>query len=347
MAAPNATSLREPLNATAWDPAGLTAWESPWAPVFMSSPFREPPSLRPLYVALFAVTYAAIVAGNSLLVAAIFLDRRLHRPMFVLLANLAACDLLGSTATLPGYARNVASADGVPLGACVAQMYVAHIYGALAGLSLASMAVDRALAVRLPLRYASIVTNRRALVACAAVDGFAAAVMLGFVALASRLRLCGERHVAMPHCDHFALVRMACDAAGDAAANRAYDLAVKSTLLAGGAATVLASYALVATLRRGGGDGDGASRRSRGKALRTCVTHLMVFLVLQVSVVLLIAQNHIQRYLVDSVYLPAYLAINFHVVPPLLNPIIYGLRTVEIQHGVRKLFRRKVLPAYH
>nr|XP_032835000.1 olfactory receptor 52K2-like [Petromyzon marinus] len=327
MSPPNATSLRGPLNATAWDPAppagppaGVTAWESPWALAFMSSPFREPPSLRPLYVALFAAAHAAIVAGNSLLLAAILLDRRLHRPMFVLLANLAACDLLGSAATLPGYARYAAGADGVPLGACLAQMFAGHVYGApLAGLSLASMAVDRALAVRLPLRYAALATNWRAL-----------------------------RPVAMPHCDHFALVRMACDdaAGGDASVNRAYDLGVKAALLAGGAATVLASYALVATLGCGGAR-DGAERRGRGKALRTCVTHLMVFLVLQVSVVLLIAQNHIQRYLVDSVYLPAYLAINFHVVPPLLNPIIYGLRTVEIQHGVRKLFRRKVLPITH
>ncbi|XP_075911357.1 olfactory receptor-like protein I9 [Petromyzon marinus] len=187
MSPPNATSLRGPLNATAWDPAppagppaggagshavtpagppaGVTAWESPWALVFMSSPFREPPSLRPLYVALFAAAHAAIVAGNSLLLAAILLDRRLHRPMFVLLANLAACDLLGSAATLPGYARYAAGvADGVPLGACLAQMFAGHVYGApLAGLSLASMAVDRALAVRLPLRYAALATNWRAL----------------------------------------------------------------------------------------------------------------------------------------------------------------------------------------
>ncbi|EPY86636.1 hypothetical protein CB1_000305006 [Camelus ferus] len=68
------------------------AWNESGTSDFVLLGLGAPPSLRPLLWAALLVAYLATVLGNGALVGLIALDRRLHRPMYRLLAHLALLD---------------------------------------------------------------------------------------------------------------------------------------------------------------------------------------------------------------------------------------------------------------
>ncbi|CAN0383971.1 unnamed protein product [Lampetra fluviatilis] len=139
----------------------------PGVPLYLDSPFRSPESLRPLAFTVILVLYCLIVTGNTLLCFLILRDPRLHRPMYILLANLSLNALVGSSATLPRAMRDLVASNAITAGECLAQVYFIHVYMSLEYYILASMSLDRYLAVCLPLRYGALFGNERALRTCA------------------------------------------------------------------------------------------------------------------------------------------------------------------------------------
>ncbi len=57
-------------------------------------PITTNPDISPLACLGFAVLILSTVIGNTLVLSALFLDKRLHRPSFFLIANMAIADLL-------------------------------------------------------------------------------------------------------------------------------------------------------------------------------------------------------------------------------------------------------------
>ncbi|KAM8872685.1 alpha-1A adrenergic receptor [Synchiropus picturatus] len=120
------------------------------------------------------------VLGNILVILSVLLHRHWRSVTHYFIANLAAADLLLSSAVLPF------SATSEALGRWVFGRVFCGVWAALdvlcctaSILSLCVISIDRYLAVSYPLRYPAMATGRRGLTAVAALWGLSAAISVG------------------------------------------------------------------------------------------------------------------------------------------------------------------------
>ncbi|XP_078738726.1 olfactory receptor 52K1-like, partial [Lampetra fluviatilis] len=268
-----------------------------------------PESLRPLAFTVILVLYCLIVTGNTLLCFLILRDPRLHRPMYILLANLSLNALVGSSATLPRAMRDLVASNAITAGECLAQVYFIHVYMSLEYYILASMSLDRYLAVCLPLRYGALFGNERALRTCAAVHAAAAACVSAILCLVLRLDLCRGRVVDELSCSHMSLAKLACN---DTSVNNVAGIAVTALTMGVGLVVIAASYARILC--------ECCSARGR-----------RAWAVFALCTLAVVAMPRLERYVRISSQARAVVNMAVYVLPPLLNPVIYGLRTAEIR----------------
>lgn len=72
------------------------------------------------------------------------------------------------------------------------------------------------------------------------------------------------------------------------------------------------------------------------KALRTCTSHFVVYVVYEISSVLIILSYRIPSI---SINMKKFLSILFIILPPAINPIIYGLVSKELRTSITKHIR--------
>ncbi|KAK5858151.1 hypothetical protein PBY51_002316 [Eleginops maclovinus] len=76
-------------------------------------------------------------------------------------------------------------------------------------------------------------------------------------------------------------------------------------------------------------------RSARSKAFQKCAPHLVVYVLYQTASVILII---IQRFPSLSQTIKRFFSILFIVIPPVINPIIYGLASKELRTSIVKHF---------
>ncbi|NXQ30952.1 O52B2 protein, partial [Alaudala cheleensis] len=276
----------------------------------------------------FCLMYLTAVLSNLALLLLIAADRRLHEPMYLFLAMLALSDLMLSTATVPKMlAIFWFGAREISFDACMAQMFFTHFSFIVESSVLLAMAFDRYVAVCEPLRYASLLTPAAIAKAAGAAVLRGLCIMFPPIFLLKRLPFCG--HKVMPHtyCEHMGVARLAC---ADIRPNVWYGLT--TALLSSGLDAVLIalSYALIlrAVFRL-------PSPEARRKALGTCGSHLCAILVFYVPAFFSFLTHRFGRHVPGHVHI--LLADLYVVVPPVLNPIVYGVRTRQIRERVTRL----------
>lgn len=105
--------------------------------------------------------YMAALAGNVLLLGLVAADKALQAPMYQLLGLLAAAHLVLATSTVPKAQAVLWGMSGdISFGACLAQLFVAPVAFIAESSVLLAMAVDRYVAIRQPLRYRALLTQR-------------------------------------------------------------------------------------------------------------------------------------------------------------------------------------------
>nr|XP_009943924.1 PREDICTED: olfactory receptor 52B2-like [Opisthocomus hoazin] len=277
----------------------------------------------------FCLMYITAVLGNSVLLFAVITDRSLHEPMYLFLAMLAVSDLMLSTTTVPKMlAIFWFSAREISFDACVTQMFFTHFIFIVESSVLLAMAFDRYVAVCDPLRYSSILTPLviGKIAVAAIVRGFC--IMSPPIFLLKRLPYCG--HNVMPHtyCEHMGIARLAC---ADIKANVWYGLT--TALLSSGLDVVLiaVSYALILRTVF-----QLPSPEARLKTLSTCGSHFCVILLFYVPAFFSLLTHRFGHQIPSRIHI--LLANLYVVVPPMLNPIVYGVRTRQIRERVVRLF---------
>lgn len=112
--------------------------------VFELEGFEVPQGQGPVLFFLALLNYMVVLLANGLVMGIIVADRALHRPMNVMICNLAACDLLGGTAVLIRLMIYLATGQKrIAYGEAIAQAFSVHTYGAAVHTILAAMAYDR------------------------------------------------------------------------------------------------------------------------------------------------------------------------------------------------------------
>ncbi|CAI9153178.1 unnamed protein product [Rangifer tarandus platyrhynchus] len=287
----------------------------------------------------FSSMYFVTILGNCTILFTISTERSLHKPMFLLLGMLALTDLGMSTTTIPKvlcifwFDQSDISFEG-----CLVQLFFLHSISALQSAILMSMAFDRYVAICEPLRYATILSNSR--IGLIGLVSLVRAVLLILpmpILLQQmpfharhRLTFC---HMVIPHtyCDHMAVVKLACD---DTRPNRIYGLFV--ILLVVGLDLVLIgfSYGLILqAVRRLN------SRDAICKALNTCSAHLFVILITYVPALFSSLTHRLGHNIPPHVHI--LLANLYLLLPSVFNPIIYGMKTKDIQIKVAKCLCRR------
>uniref|UniRef100_A0A8D3CUI4 G-protein coupled receptors family 1 profile domain-containing protein n=1 Tax=Scophthalmus maximus TaxID=52904 RepID=A0A8D3CUI4_SCOMX len=278
------------------------------------------------FLALF--NYIVVLLANGVVMCVIVIDKNLHRPMFVLVCNLVVCDLLGSTAVLPRLMMHSLTGEKrIGYMAAIAQAFSVHTYGAAMQTILGAMAYDRYIAVCEPLRYHAIMTPARLNACCILAWSVALLCIIVLFALHANTPLCGNtiRHV---YCSNRTILSLAC---GPTPINNIYGQCIATPNK-----IQLYDLTYLKIIKQGRADS-----RVRSKAFQTCSTHLVVYLLFQVAVLIIVVS---QRFTSVSKNIKKFFSILLIIMPPAINPIIYGLVSKELRASIFKHLTIKVSP---
>ncbi|XP_012642070.2 olfactory receptor 52D1-like [Microcebus murinus] len=277
----------------------------------------------------FCAMYLVALAGNSALILVIAMNNALHAPMYLFLCLLSLTDLALSSTTVPKMLAILwFHAGEISFAGCLTQMFCIHSVYTLESLILLAMAFDRYVAICNPLRY-SVILNHTVIGKIGLVGIFrSVAIVSPFIFLLRRLPYCGHHVMAHTYCEHMGIARLAC---ADITVNIVYGLTV--ALLAMGLDSILIAisygFILHAVFCL-------PTRDAQHKALSTCGSHLGVILVFYIPAFFSFLTHRFGHHRVPK-HVHIFLANLYVLVPPVLNPIIYGVRTREIRSRFLRL----------
>ncbi|KFO23986.1 olfactory receptor 51A4 [Fukomys damarensis] len=272
------------------------------------------------------------VVGNSIILFVIRTDPALHEPMYIFLSMLAASDLGLCASTFPTMVRLFwLGARELPSDLCVTQMFFIHAFTYVESGVLLVMAFDRFIAIWEPLHYATILPHSAVSKVGAAILFRAVLLNLPGTILLRNLLFPQISELSHCYCLHCDLVGLACS---DIHINSLVGLVSILFSLGLDSSLIMLSYALILWTVLGI-----ASPRERLKALNTCVSHLCIVLIFYLPKLGLSVLHRVEKHNYPAL---AVLMANLHfLVPPLMNPIVYCIKSKQIRQGFLKRFQQK------
>ncbi|XP_030055701.1 olfactory receptor 51E1 isoform X1 [Microcaecilia unicolor] len=272
--------------------------------------------------------YIIALVGNCTIIFAIKTEHSLHEPMYIFLSMLSFIDLLLSSCIMPRMLglfwfnwREIA------FDACLAQMFFIHFLSALESGILVAMAVDRYIAICHPLRYTSILTHSSIAKIGLVIIARGIAVMVPIPLLIKWLPFCRSNLLTHSFCLHQDAMNLAC---ANIRVNIIYGLFVILSVMGIDSLFIAISYILIIKSMI-----SLASDETGFKAFGTCTAHICAVLIFYIpliglSMVHRFGNNHFQQ-------IPIYMANIYLLVPPVLNPIVYGVKTKQIRSTITKM----------
>ncbi|XP_007442386.2 olfactory receptor 5V1-like [Python bivittatus] len=286
------------------------------------------PQVQLILFCVFFIIYIITVLGNFLIILIIRTDHSLHTPMFFFLSHLAFVDICYSTVTVPKMMANyIARQKTISFVGCVVQIF-SIIHFACVDFSLLSvMAYDRYVAICNPLHYSRIMKKQvcRQLVGGSWIMGFLDALINSLPV--KHLKFCWVPSINHYTCELPLVLSLSCSQTFNN-----YMLLIATSIIFAFTPffLIVVSYVYIVSsilhIR---------SAKGRSKAFSTCSSHLIVVCMFLFSVFF--------RYLKPSSKSPTDLekviSIQYTVITPMLNPIIYSLKNKEIKMVIGKSLR--------
>ncbi|KAG7239072.1 hypothetical protein INR49_030214 [Caranx melampygus] len=206
--------------------------------------------------------------------------------------------------------------------------FTSHMFGTTTNTVLMIMAFDRYVAICNPLRYSAIMSKK--MVIKLTVSAWGVAFVLVGILLGLTIRLSRCRTMIMnPYCDNASLFKLSCESVF---INNVYGLTFTVVLFTGSIGSMVLTYTKITVVCL-----TSKNKSLNSKALKTCSTHLLVYLIMVFSGMSLIALHRFPEY---TEYRKL-CSILFHIFPGSLNPIIYGVQSKEIRKFLAKLIEPK------
>ncbi|KAK2839610.1 hypothetical protein Q5P01_013350 [Channa striata] len=279
-------------------------------------------------VTIFSLTlfsYCVILLLNVALIVTVILEEKLHEPMYIFLCNLCLNSLYGTAAFYPKFLSDLLSNSHViSYSGCLLQIFVIYSYATTDFSVLAVMGYDRYVAICRPLQYHLVMTKYNiVLLVCFSrlVPLFNQAIVM---IMSSKLELCGS-HIDKLYCENWSILKLSCNSV---TTNNVVGF-VCIVVYFGHYLFIVYSYVqLVKSVLR--------SREGRRKFMQTCVPHLLCLLNVTVALLFdLMYARYGSASLSQSV--KNFMAIQFLLIPPILNPIIYGLKLTQVRNSLLSL----------
>lgn len=284
---------------------------------------------RQIYFALALTTYLFTIFVNLTLILTVCLDKSLHEPIYIFLSSLCLSGICGASSFYPKLLHDLlADSHIITYGGCLTQIFVVYYYVFCQFTSLTVMAYDRYLAICRPLQYRTLMTGQKVAQLLLLTWTFSLLETGVGSILTARLPLCGRR-ISKIFCTNWEVVKLSCS---NTAINNIYGfILVFLHLVQTGLILVSYTHLVQASL---------TLHSNRRKFMQTCVPHLVTLLVFVSS---LLFDAMYSRYGGGSTLLVLQnaLAAEFLVVPPLINPIIYGINLHQIRSKIIQHFSRK------
>lgn len=281
----------------------------------------------------FSSMYTVALTGNCLILLAVRRTHSLHQPMYYFLSMLALSDVGLSLSTLPSTLAVLwFDYRFIDFNACLIQMFFLHFFSVVESSVLLAMSFDRFVAISNPLRYASVLTNTVIIRIGVAIVARATLSLFPGPFLLKRLNYCpGKILLSHSFCFHADVMKLAC---ADITVNILYGLYVVLSTVGVDSLLIVMSYSLILYTVMGL-----ASPRERVRTLNTCVSHILAVLVFYIPVIGVSMIHRFGKHLPHIVH--ALVAYVYLVVPPVLNPIIYSVKSKPIRGAMFRVLRGK------
>ncbi|XP_040266997.1 olfactory receptor 6N2-like [Bufo bufo] len=279
----------------------------------------------PVWFTVFFLIYVFTIIGNMLIILVVYYDIHLHMPMYFFIINLSCLEIWYVSITTPKLLIMLATKNKkISFYWCFAQIYMFHSLGITECNLLAIMAIDRFVAICIPLRYNIIINTRvsRGLTLMCWITGFLMALIP--MTLTSRVPFCGRYYVNHYFCDLAPLLSLACS-----------DITMTVTInrFVGGFATmfnlaivVLMYMNIIYSIMKI------KTKNGQKKAFSTCSSHLTVVTLFYGAACIVYATPKTSR----SVEYDKSFALVYAMFTPFLNPIIYSLRNRQVISGLKR-----------
>ncbi|XP_006877645.1 PREDICTED: olfactory receptor 4C11-like [Chrysochloris asiatica] len=288
----------------------------------------QDPVRQKLVFIIFLIFYTATVVGNLLIIVIIKVSRTLGSPMYFFLFYLSLTDTCFSTSIAPRLIIDSLSAKNIiSYNECMTQVFALHLFGSMEIFVLILMAVDRYVAICKPLRYPTIMRQQVCiiLIIFAWIGSFIHSTSQ--ILLALKLPFCGPNLIDHYCCDLQPLLKLACM---DTYVINLLFVFNSGALCSSSFLLLMISYFVILhSLRNHSAEG-------RKKALSTCVTHIIVVIILLVPCIFIYTRPSVS-FPVDKM-----VTVFYTIGTPFLNPLVYTLRNAEVKNAIRKLWSVKI-----
>ncbi|XP_056909319.1 olfactory receptor 11H6-like [Takifugu flavidus] len=297
--------------------------------IFYLSGLNDLTTNRGLIFTFIFLCYSLIWIVNGALILVIILEEKLHEPMYIFLCNLCINSLYGTAAFYPKFLYDLVTNNRtISYAGCMLQGFVIYSYAGTDFSILALMAYDRYLAICRPLEYHSVMTKHKVVLLVCFSRLVPCLCFTVLIIMTSLLQLC-DSHIDKLYCANWSIVKLSCNSI------TANNIVGYIVILFYFCHVVFIMCSYVPLLKSAV-----KSRDGRKKFTQTCVPHL--FCLLNVTVALLFDLMY-ARYGSPSLSagVKNFMSLQFLLFPPILNPLIYGLKLTQVRNRLLNVFKGK------
>ncbi|XP_026228878.1 olfactory receptor 4D11-like [Anabas testudineus] len=285
---------------------------------------------NPLLVGVvILIVYIVAVLVDIVNILVIMYKKKLHKPMYLLICNLAAVDLLYSSSVSPTIVGIlVAGVKTISYVPCLLQMFAFHLGQVMEMFALSVMAFDRLIAVSCPFQYHSYLTNARIIVLTYILWIVACAFVAFVPATVIPLPLCYSV-LKYNFCSYAAVIRTTCVDPNyyfNLIASIAFFLSFSTF------GFICLSYVGIIYFVKL------SSNNEKKKIGSTCLSHLIVVTCYYLPLFIITILTRFG--VVLTLEVRNGLNIGTIFITSLVNPFVYCLRTREIKNEIINMFKK-------
>ncbi|XP_042350662.1 putative gustatory receptor clone PTE01 [Plectropomus leopardus] len=295
---------------------------------FVLTAYGDIGKLKYLYFIIMLLWYISICVANTVLIVVIYVDRRLHEPMYILLCNLFVNEMGGSTAIYPLLLSQMFSdTHEVTLPWCFLQMGYLYTCASVEFCSLAAMAYDRYVSICHPLHYNAVMNTGRVGMIILLIWGYSFANFLFSFSFIIHLTFCGNV-IDKVFCDHHLIIKLACSVS---VINNISDLLFAFVTIVIPFSLTFISYVKILNVCLN------TSKENKQKAITTCTPQ-----VVSLSNMFVGSMFHFLDSRFDVALIPdkarIFLSVYLLICQPMMTPFIYGFYLPKIRQSCKHFF---------